>query len=235
VIGTIHGRTDVDPIAGAIRRNLAAQLVAISDSQRTFIADANWIATIHHGLDFSSVAAGKGDLDYLVFVGRLSRDKGVEEVVEVARRAGLLLRVAAKALDPREREMYDTVIVPAVSEGIVEFLGEVGEAERDRLIGGALATVMLSRWPEPFGLVAIESLASGTPVIASRSGALPEIVIDGVDGFVVDDVAAAVAAVEHVAHLDRARIRQRALERFSAGRMLDDYERVYRTVAGERG
>src|SRR4051794_29093088 len=229
VIATIHGRTDGDTIATAIRAHPNALLVAISNSQRSFVPDANWVATIYHGLQLANVPQGAGGAE-LVFVGRTSGDKGIDEIVEVARRAGRRLVVAAKVLDPRERHMFDTVIVPAIEEGVVEYVGEVDEAERDRLVGASLATVMLSRWPEPFGLVAIESLATGTPVIASRRGALPEIVVDGVDGFVVDDAAAGAAAVERVPQLDRARIRQRALERFGAARMLDEYEDVYRRV-----
>ncbi len=231
VISTLHGRTDMDPLAGAVRAHSSVPLVAISTSQRSFVAEGRWVATIHHGLDFSAVQAGAGGGGYLAFVGRLSPDKGVDATVELARRAGLKLRVAAKVLDAGERMTYDTIIAPAVAEGVVEFLGELDEAERDTLLGAALATVMLSRWPEPFGLVAIESLATGTPLIASRSGALPEIVEEGIDGFVVDDPIAGAAAVAHIAQLDRARIRARALERFSAARMLDDYERVFEQLA----
>jgi glycosyltransferase involved in cell wall biosynthesis len=233
VVGTMHGRTDIDPLAGAIRAHLDAPLVAISARQRSFVPEANWVATILHGLDFSGVPEGRGGQD-LVFVGRLSREKGIANVVEVARLAGRRLHVAAKALDPYEREMYETVIKPAVEEGVVDFLGELGATDRDRLLGESLATVMLSRWEEPFGLVAIESLAAGTPVIASPNGALPEIVEDGVDGYVVDSPAAGAAAVARVGQLDRARIRRRAFARFSAARMLDDYEKVYAQLASQR-
>jgi glycosyltransferase involved in cell wall biosynthesis len=229
VITTVHGRTDIDPIAGAIREHPHVRLIAISHAQQALVPEGNWIATIHHGLDFSGVAAGQGG-DYLVFVGRLSPDKGLGPTVEVARHSGRLLRVAAKALAPVEVGIYDSIVAPAVAEGVIEFMGELDETDRDRLVGGALATVMLSAWPEPFGLVAIESLALGTPVIASRSGALPEIVVDGMDGFVVDDAKAGAAAVARAAQLDRARIRARALDRYSAARMLDEYENVYAAV-----
>src|SRR4051812_33927550 len=233
VVSTIHGRTDIDPMATALRVHVGARVVAISASQRSFVPEAHWLATIHHGLPFSAVPAGSGGED-LVFVGRISNDKGIDDIVEIARRSGRQLVVAAKVLDPHERQQYETFIAPAIEEGVVEFVGEVGEAERDKLVGASLATIMLSRWPEPFGLVAIESLATGTPVIASRRGALPEIVVDGVDGFVVDDAASGAAAVERIAQLDRARVRQRALERFGAARMLDEYEAVYeRVVSGQ--
>lgn len=232
-VSTIHGRTDIDPIAGEIKRHRDTSLVAISNSQRAFAPTANWVATVYHGLLFDGVTAGAGDGGYLCFVGRLSADKGVAETIELARRAGRQLKIAAKAIAPNEREVYETVVAPAEREGVVEFMGELDERERDELFGGALATVMLSRWPEPFGLVAIESLAAGTPVIAARSGALPEIVVDGSDGYVVDDVAAGAAAVELVGRLDRARIRASALERFSAARMVDNYVAVYeRLVSG---
>ncbi|HEY7025655.1 MAG TPA: glycosyltransferase family 4 protein [Candidatus Limnocylindrales bacterium] len=231
VISTLHGRTDDDPLGGEIRAHPKVALIAISDSQRSFVPEGNWIATIHHGLDFTGVEPGTGGGDYLAWVGRLSPDKGIAETVDLARRARIRLRVAAKVLDPREQSMYDNVVAPAAAEGIVEFLGELDEKERDALMGGALATVMLSNWPEPFGLVAIESLALGTPLIARRSGALPEIVTNGIDGFVVDDAAQGAEAVAHIAGLDRAQIRQRALDRFSAARMLDDYEAVYRRAA----
>ena len=239
VISTLHGRTDSDPLAGAIRAHPNVALVAISEAQRSFVPEGNWIATILHGLDFSTAPdysarqVDAGEDGYLVFVGRLSHDKGVAETVELARLARRRLVVAAKVLDPLEKEIYETIIAPAVADGVVDFRGEVDERERDRLMGEAVATIMLSRWPEPFGLVAIESLATGTPLIAARSGALPEIVVDGVDGFIVDDPAAGAAAVDRIASLDRARIRARAIERFSAARMLDDYERVFdRIVAG---
>jgi glycosyltransferase involved in cell wall biosynthesis len=239
VVSTLHGRTDEDPVAGAIRMHPRVRLIAISDSQRSFAPEGNWIATILHGLDFASSQdfsnrpAGDASHGYLAFVGRLSHDKGIVETVELARLSGRTLRVAAKVLAPNEVDIYRTIIAPAVDEGVVEYMGELGAPDRDRLMGEALATVMLSNWPEPFGLVAIESLALGTPLIAARSGALPEIVVEGVDGFVVDDPVGGAAAVDRIPELDRARIRARTLERFAAARMLDDYERVLTRVTRE--
>ena len=233
-VSTIHGRTDIDPIAGCIEGQPNTPLVAISNSQRAFAPAGNWVATVYHGLPFDGVTAGAGDGGYLCFVGRLSADKGVAEAVELARRVGRRLKIAAKAIAPNEREIYETVVAPAEREGVVEYMGELDERERDELFGAAFATVMLSRWPEPFGLVAIESLAAGTPVIAARSGALPEIVIDGKDGYVVDDIAAGAAAIDLVPGLDRARIRASALERFSAARMVDNYVAVYERLVSSR-
>jgi glycosyltransferase involved in cell wall biosynthesis len=167
--------------------------------------------------------------EYLTVVGRASPDKGIAEAIELARAAGVPLRIAAKAIDPAEREYLSTYIAPALGDGI-EFLGELAPKDRDPLMAGALATLMLGAWPEPFGLVAIESLATGTPVIARRAGALPEIIEHGVDGFLVDDLREARLAVRLVADLDRKQIRDRAIARFDIERMVTAYERLYRTL-----
>jgi len=150
-------------------------------------------------------------------------------------RVGLPLKMVLKVHDPAEMELFERVVRPAVDEGVVDFLGELPPAERDPLYAGARATLMLGSWPEPFGLVAIESLASGTPVIARRAGALPEIVEHGADGYLVEDLSEAELAVPLVSALHRADIRQRALQRFSAARMADDYERIYRRSAAGLG
>src|SRR6185436_18996101 len=156
--------------------------------------------------------------------GRIAPEKGVVDAITLARTTGLRLRMAAKVYDERERALFAEVVSPAIDEGLVEFLGEVGPAQRDELYAGALATVMLGPWPEPFGLVAIESMATGTPVIARRAGALPEIVEEGRTGFLVDDVQEARLAVERVATLDRKCVRDAVLARFSVDRMVEDYE-----------
>jgi glycosyltransferase involved in cell wall biosynthesis len=140
--------------------------------------------------------------------------------------------MAAKVHDDHEKTMFEEVVQPAIDEGVVEFLGEVGALERDPLLAGARATVMLGAWPEPFGLVAIESLATGTPVIARRAGALTETIEHGVDGFLIDDLTEARHALDRVDELDRAEIRRRAIERFSPDRMAGDYERVYHSILG---
>ena len=230
VVSTLHGRIDIGPTADVIASYPEIGLVAISERQRSFWPDQNWLATIHHGLPLDEVLVGSGSGGYLLFVGRLTPEKGVDAAVELARRAGLSLVIAAKAIDPHELAIYRDVVEPAERAGIVTFLGEVGVPARDRLFADARATVMLGEWPEPFGLVAVESLAAGTPLIARRAGALPEIVREGVDGFVVDDMDAAVAAVGEVAKLDRMPIREGALTRFSADRMVDDYERLFAAV-----
>ncbi len=227
VVSTLHGRLDRDGMYELLDAFSDIPLVAISESQRRWHPDGNWLATIHHGLPLAQMPSRDEPGDYLAFVGRIAPEKGVEDAIELARRVHLPLRMAAKVYDSSEQELYDQVVAPAVEEDVVEFLGEVGELERDPLLAGALATLMLGAWPEPFGLVAIESMATGTPVIARRAGALTETIEHGRDGFLVDDLSEAELAVDRVRELDRHAIRASAIERFSPERMARDYVAVY--------
>ena len=190
------------------------------------------MATVPHGLDLDRAPFGSEVGGYLAFVGRIAPEKGVADAVALARATGLRLRMAAKVYDQREHDLFAEVVAPAIEEGVVEFLGELGSSQRDELYAGALATVMLGAWPEPFGLVAIESMATGTPVIARRAGALPEIIEHGRTGFLIDDLQEAALAVELASSLDRRLVRRSALVRFSVDRMVDDYERVYASLLG---
>jgi glycosyltransferase involved in cell wall biosynthesis len=235
VVTTLHGRLDVSGIPELLDEFDDIPLVAISDSQRRWGEHANWVATIHHGLPLESMPHSDRPGDYLAFVGRITPEKGIAECIELARRVKLPLKIAAKVYDEHEKEHFAEVVEPALAEGTVEFLGELGELERDRLYAGALATLMLGAWPEPFGLVAIESLATGTPVIARRAGALTETIEHGVNGFLIDDLTEAELAIERVRDLDRKQIRRRAIERYSPGRMTDDYEVVFRNLLANRG
>ncbi|HET8785758.1 MAG TPA: glycosyltransferase family 4 protein [Candidatus Limnocylindrales bacterium] len=234
VVTTLHRRLDINGVADYIDAVPMIPLVAISDSQRRWNPDANWVATVHHGLDFSRAPSSRRPGDYLLVVGRVSPEKGIAEAIELATRTGIRLVVAAKIREPGEQEMFDSVVKPAIDAGIVDWRGEIDTVERDRLMAGALTTLMLGGWPEPFGLVAIESMATGTPVIARRAGALTEIVEHGVTGFLVDDVTEAVFAVRRVAELARDRISSRTRQRFSVERMVDDYEAVYRRLIDEK-
>jgi glycosyltransferase involved in cell wall biosynthesis len=226
VLTTFHARLDLPGLYEAVLGFGRAPLVAISESQRRWHPAANWVATIPHGLPLEAMPFGGVPGPYLAVVGRATPEKGIAEAIEVAKAVSFPLRIAAKALSSSERSYLETHIRPALGDGI-EYLGEVGPDERDPLFAGARATLMLGAWPEPFGLVAIESLATGTPVIARRAGALAEIIQHGVDGFLVDDLSEAKLAVSLVGDLDRARIRERALARFSVDRMVAAYERVY--------
>jgi glycosyltransferase involved in cell wall biosynthesis len=231
VVSTLHGRIDIGPTARLLPQYPEIPLVAISDRQRAFWPDQNWVATIHHGLPLENAPLGTGAGGYLLFVGRITPEKGIDAAIDVARAVGLRLFVAAKAIDTHELQHYEDVVAPAEKEGVVRFLGEVGPPARDRLYADAIATLMMGDWPEPFGLVAVESLAAGTPVIARRAGALPEIVRPGVDGFVVESVEEAISVIREVTALDREVIRTDALKRFSADRMIDEYERLFSKLA----
>jgi glycosyltransferase involved in cell wall biosynthesis len=230
VLSTLHSRLDAGASLELIDAYPDIPLVAISESQRRWHPKADWVATIHHGLDLSSTPRSDAPGGYLLLVGRLTREKGVTEAIALARRAGQRLVIAAKAHERDEQQMFREHVSPAIDEGIVDWRGEVDGTERDRLMMGAAATLMLGAWPEPFGLVAIESMATGTPVIARRAGAYPEIIEHGVSGFLIDDEDEALLAVRRVDRLDRRLIADRTRERFSAERMVSDYERVFQAV-----
>jgi glycosyltransferase involved in cell wall biosynthesis len=234
VVSTMHGRLDDRLTRAALLAHSTVPLVAISESQQGLAPWANWVGVVRNGLDLDRMPFGSTAGDYLLFVGRIAREKGIIQAIEVARRTRHRLVIAAKVFDATESDLFGAEVGPALRPGRVEYLGEVGPAVRDPLFAGAAATLMLGDWPEPFGLVAIESLATGTPIIALRRGALPEIVEDGVDGFLVDDLEGAERAVVPATSLDRRRIRNRAIRRFSAARMVDDYLAVYRRVLGSR-
>jgi glycosyltransferase involved in cell wall biosynthesis len=231
VVTTLHNRLDTEGMPDLLRHFSDIPLVAISDSQRRWSPDANWVATIHHGLARRESLASEQPGAYLVAVGRLTWEKGIEEAIDVARSTGLPLKIAGKAHEDIEREMLERVVEPAVAEGVAEYLGELGPNDRDALLAGALATLMLGAWPEPFGLVAIESMVTGTPVIGRRAGGLTETIEHGATGFLVDDLLEARTAVERAATLDRVEIRNRALARFSPSKMVERYEAVYRDVS----
>lgn len=230
VLSTFHGRLDTGDTPTTLRRYPDAPLVAISASQRRWFPLNRWVATIPHGLPFSAARLPVRPGAHLALVGRATREKGITEAIELASRSGRKLVLAAKAHEFEEREFVRSVIEPAVQRGFVDFLGEVSGRQRDEVLGGAFATLMLGAWPEPFGLVAIESMAVGTPVIARRAGALSEIIEHGVDGFLVDDLDEAMFALSLIPTLDRSQIGLRTRRRFSVERMTDEYEQVYRAL-----
>lgn len=230
VVSTLHGRLDVHGLPDVIHAFRELPLIAISESQRRWSPEANWVATIHHGLDFASTPTSTEPGEYLLVVGRISREKGVAEAIDVARRSGRRLVMAAKVYDPKEHELFAAIVQPAIDAGVVDWRGEVAPPERDRLMAGALATLMLGAWPEPFGLVAIESMATGTPVIARRAGGYTETVVHGVTGFLVDDVEEAMLAVSRADRLARRQVAAHARGRFSVDRMTSRYERAYAAV-----
>ncbi|HEY7590597.1 MAG TPA: glycosyltransferase family 4 protein [Candidatus Limnocylindrales bacterium] len=234
VVSTFHGRLD-HPWAKDLLARVAGNYVAISRAHASTHPQVTWAGIVHNGLDLRDSPFERRAGDALCFVGRIAPEKGIVDAIEIAKRAGRPLRIAAKAgTTPSERDYDANVFQPALKAAgsLVEFHGELPRDERDMLMAGSLATLMPGAWPEPFGLVAIESLACGTPVIARPSGALPEIIRPGEDGFFGSDVAEMAFMVDHVERLDRAAIRESVLERFSAERMASDYEAVYERVLG---
>ncbi|HET7169806.1 MAG TPA: glycosyltransferase family 4 protein [Candidatus Limnocylindrales bacterium] len=232
VVSTFHGRLDL-PYAQDLFADPPGGLVAISRNQAGTHPEVPWAAVVHNGLRLTDAPFGKRRTEALCFVGRVAPEKGIVEAIEIAQAAGRSLRIAAKvAPGGSEREYYDAVFKPALEAAgsSVEFLGELSQADRDQLLAESYAALMPGAWPEPFGLVAIEALACGTPLIARRIGALPEILREGIDGFFGDDVTGMAFTVDRVATLDREEIRASVLDRFSVERMTDAYEAVYRSV-----
>jgi glycosyltransferase involved in cell wall biosynthesis len=229
-VTTLHGRLDVPDLVPLYQEFNDMPLVSISDAQRRPLAGANWIATVYHGLPepvcpYNPAPRG----EYLAFLGRVSPEKGLERAIEIARRAGMRLRIAAK-IDRADEGYWRSRIKPLLADPLIEFIGEVDEATKPALLGNALALLFPIDWPEPFGLAMIEAMSCGTPVIAWPHGSVPEVVEHGVTGFIVNSTDQAVAAVHDLGRLERAGVRRRFEERFSAARMTRDYLAVYRTV-----
>jgi glycosyltransferase involved in cell wall biosynthesis len=230
-VTTIHGRLHTPDLKSLFDEYAEVPLVSISDNQRLPLPDANWLATVYHGLPRDLHTCQNRPGNYLAFLGRISPEKRLDRAIEIARLSGIRLKVAAK-IYPEEREYFAQVIEPLLeqSNSFVEFIGEVGGREKDEFLGGAAALLFPIDWAEPFGLVMIESLACGTPVIAWRNGSVPEIIENGVTGFVVEDMEQAVRGVGRLSGLSRSICRRVFEERFDASRMATDYLEVYRRL-----
>jgi glycosyltransferase involved in cell wall biosynthesis len=232
---TLHGRLDLPYLGPVFREFPEVPLVSISDAQRAPLAslDLTWAGTVYHGvpLDRSPFVAQPGE--YLAFLGRLSPEKQPEVAIEVAKRVGMPLRIAAK-IDASDKEYVDRVVRPLLDDPLIEFIGEVEDDCKAAFLGGARALLFPIDWPEPFGLVMIEAMACGTPVIARPCGAVPEIVEDGRTGLIADTVDELVEAVKRIDTIDRAACRRHVERRFSVPRMVDDYEALYRRAMTAR-
>ena len=226
IVTTLHGRLDLPDSSAFYRSFPLLPLVSISNAQRMPLVGVNWAATVPHGLPPDLLSFHPHADDYLVFIGRISPEKRPDRAIEIARRTGMRLKMAAK-VDRKDQEYFEDVVEPLLDDPLVEFLGEVGGAAKNRLLGGAKALLFPVDWPEPFGLAMIEAFACGTPVIGFRCGSVPEVIEDGVTGFVVASVEEAADAVSRIPALDRAAIRRRFDERFTAARMASDYLAVY--------
>jgi glycosyltransferase involved in cell wall biosynthesis len=228
---TIHGRLDIPEFVETYSTFAASPYVSISDSQRRPIPNLNWVRTVLHGMPANLLTPQPVKQEYGAFLGRISPEKGVDRAIRIAGKAGLKLKIAAK-VDNADKEYYDTLIKPLIQGNPdVEFIGEINDAQKPAFLSGAHALLFPIDWPEPFGLVMIEAMACGTPVIAFNCGSVPEVLDPGVTGFIVNDIDAAVRAVGKVHTLDRARVRSTFDRRFTARRMAEDYVDVYEELA----
>jgi glycosyltransferase involved in cell wall biosynthesis len=234
-VTTTHGRLDLAEVRRVYEDFVEQPLVAISNDQRAYLPDAEWVATVSNAVDLDNYRFRADPGDYLVFLGRISPEKRPDRAIEIARDVGMRLVMAAK-VDAVDRDYYEHAIAPVIraNSSLVEFVGEVNEEEKDALLGGAWAYLFPIDWPEPFGLTMAEAMATGTPVIAYRAGSVPEVVEDGVTGFICTTAAEMAAAVGRVGELSRWACRERVERLFSPAAMADGYELAYAAVLAGR-
>ena len=228
-ITTLHGRLDIADLPPLYDEFADMPVVSISNAQRQPLPHANWQGTVYHGLPEDVLPFSEAPDGYLAFIGRISREKRVDRAIEIARQTQLPLRIAAK-IDDADRAYFEREIRPLFDLPFVEYIGEIGEHEKAAFLGGARALLFPIDWAEPFGLVMIESMACGTPVVAWRRGSVPEVMTDGETGFVVSSMPEAVAAVRRIGTVDRAACRRVFEQRFLASRMAEDYVRIYEAI-----
>jgi len=234
-VHTLHGRLDLPYLVPVFRQFRTVPLVSISDAQRMPIESlgVRWAGTVYHGLPVDRYAFAPEDRGYLAFLGRIAPEKQADLAIEIARRVGMPLKIAAK-VDATDQAYFDRVVAPLLDDPLVEFVGEIGEDAKPAFLGGARALLFPVDWPEPFGLVMIEAMACGTPVIARPCGSVPEVVVHGRTGFLASSLVELAEAVKRLDEIDRAECRRHVERRFSVGRMAQDYERIYRQLAGRR-
>jgi glycosyltransferase involved in cell wall biosynthesis len=229
-VTTLHGRLDLPDLAPLYARFRNVPLVSISDAQRKPLPSVNWMATVHHGLPPELFTFRERPGKYLAFLGRISPEKRPDRAIAIARRAGVPLKMAAK-VDRVDQAYFDQCIGPLLAGGGVEFVGEIADDDKDRFLGEALGVLFPIDWPEPFGLVMVEAMACGTPVVAYRCGSVPEVMIDGVTGYIVEDEDDAAAAVRRLDTISRADCRRVFEQRYTVDRMARSYLDVYQRVA----
>ena len=225
-VTTLHGRLDIPDLVSLYQEFREMPVISISDSQREPLPWANWQATVYHGLPRDIYRFHPEPGNYLAFLGRISPEKRVDRAIEIAKQVGMPLKIAAK-VDQVDKDYFESVISPLLRDSPVEFVGEIGDVKKDEFLGNAYALLFPIDWPEPFGLVMIEAMACGTPVVAYRGGAVPELVEPGQTGFIVESLEDAVDAVRRVAKLSRKRCREVFEQRFTATRMAYDYAQQF--------
>jgi glycosyltransferase involved in cell wall biosynthesis len=225
-VTTLHGRLDIPDLVPLYREFRDMPIISISNVQREPLPWANWQATVYHGVPADMYRFRPAPGTYFAFLGRISPEKRVDRAIEIAKHVQIPLKIAAK-VDRVDKEYFETAVKPLLRESIVEFVGEIGEGEKDEFLGNAYALLFPIDWPEPFGLAMVEAMACGTPVIAYRSGAVPEVMEEGHTGFIVEELEDAVEAARRVPELSRKRCREVFDQRFTAARMAHDYVKVY--------
>lgn len=230
---TLHGRLDIPDLVPLYQEFREVPVVSISNSQREPLPWLNWQGTVYHGLPEDLYTFREEPGRYLAFLGRISPEKRVDRAIEIARRIGMPIKIAAK-VDNVDKDYFEDVVEPLLRNPLVEYVGEIGEGEKDEFLGNAYALLFPIDWPEPFGLVMIEAMACGTPVIAYRRGSVPEVLEEGVTGFIVQGLEDAIEAVRRVPTLSRRRCREVFEERFSASRMVRDYLTIYKRLLERR-
>ena len=229
-VTTLHGRLDLPEFGQIYNLFPHVPVVSISDYQRRPLPRLGWVGTVLHGLPETLLTPQRVKQDYLAFLGRISPEKGVDKAIRIAAAAGMKLKIAAK-IDKADQEYYDTEIRPLMAQGHVEYIGEINDAQKADFLGGAHALLFPIDWPEPFGLVMIEAIACGTPVIAFNRGSVPEVIDHGLTGFIVENEEGAVAALGKLGTLDRKQVRRRFETRWTARRMAEDYVDVYKRIS----
>jgi glycosyltransferase involved in cell wall biosynthesis len=228
-VTTLHGRLDLPEHQPVFTTFSSVPVISISNAQRRPAPQARWVSTIHHGLPEKLLTPRPITPGYLAVLGRIAPEKGVDRAIRIAVRCGIPLKIAAK-VDSADQDYYDAVIRPLMDHPLVEFIGEIGDGEKSDFLSGSLGLLVPIDWPEPFGLVMIEAMACGTPVIAYNRGSVPEIIDEGLTGFIVEDEISAVAAVNRLSQLDRTAVRRQFEKRFTARRMALDYLAAYRSL-----
>jgi glycosyltransferase involved in cell wall biosynthesis len=229
-VTTLHGRLDLPEHQPVFDTFSHIPLVSISNAQRRPLPQANWVRTVHHGLPENLLKPEPIKPSYFAFLGRIAPEKGVDRAIRIAQHCGAPLKVAAK-VDGVDREYFEEQILPMMKSAHVDYIGEITDTHKSEFLSGALALLVPIDWPEPFGLVMIEAMACGTPVIAFNRGSAPEVIEDGLTGFIVEDINGAIGAVDRLSHLSRAAIRRRFEQRFTARRMAQDYLAVFRSIS----
>jgi glycosyltransferase involved in cell wall biosynthesis len=226
---TLHGRLDLPEHQPVFTTFSSLPVISISNSQRRPVPQANWVRTIHHGLPERLLTPRPTAPSYLGVLGRIAPEKGVDRAIRIAIRCGIPLKIAAK-VDRADQDYYDEIIRPLLDHPLIDYIGEIGDHEKSEFLSGAIGLLVPIDWPEPFGLVMIEAMACGTPIVAYNRGSVPEIIDEGLTGFIVEDEISAMAAVDRLSRLDRTKVRRQFEKRFTARRMALDYLDSYRSL-----